>query len=107
MSSKSVKQKDLALSDKVQVIKEPESKTLQKLVAAKFHASQSQVSRIWKTQKKISENHRNNINLSRKRARGSSQKDVDEVLLRWFTQTKSRGLQISGPMLQQKAKDLA
>ena len=26
--------------------------------------------------------------------------------MRWFTQAKSQGLQISGPMLQQKAKDL-
>ena len=58
-------------------------------------------------QEKILENHRNNINPSRKRARGSSQKDVDEVLWRWFTLAKSRGLQISGPMLQQKAKDSA
>ena len=107
MSSKSVKRKDLALSDKVQVMKELENKTSQKLVAAKFHVSRSQVSRIWKTREKILENHCNNINPSIKRARGSSQKDVEEVLLRWFTQAKSRGLEISGPMLQQKAKDLA
>ena len=59
------------------------------------------------TTKKITDDHRNNINPSRKRFRESSQKDVEDVLLRWFKQAKTRGMPISGPMLQQKAEDLA
>ena len=56
MSSKSIKRKDLALNDKVQVVKELESKTSEKLVAAKFHLSQSQVLQIWNMQEKFLEN---------------------------------------------------
>ena len=81
------------------------NKMSQKIVAAKFSVSQSQVSQIWKTKEKLLQSHSNNINPSWKHARESSQKDVEEVLLLWFTQAKSQGLKISCPMLQQKAKD--
>ena len=107
MTSKLGKRKDLCLSDKIQVINELESNTSQTIIAAKFKVSQSQVSRIWKAREKLLESHRKNINPSRKRARESIHKDVDEELLHWFTQAKGQGLLITGPMLRQKAKDLS
>ena len=82
MSSKCAKREDLCLSDKVQVIKALESKKSQKIVAAEFNVSQSQVSRIWKAKEKLLLDHRKNINPARKRVRESTQKDVEEVLLR-------------------------
>ena len=107
MANKPMNRKDLSLGEKVAVIKELESKTSQRVVAEKYNVSQSAILQIWRAREKITDDHHNNINPSRKRFRESSQKDVEDVLLRWFKQAKTRGMPISGPMLQQKAKDLA
>jgi len=102
--SKQLKRKDLALSDKRLVIEELEKKTSQSAVAKKFGISQSQVSRIFKSKYKILAAH-HNVNPSRKRTRKSTHEDVEDALLQWFKQAKSRVLLISGPMLREKAKD--
>ena len=49
--------------------------------------------------------HRSNINPTHKRARKNTQ-EVEDALLQWFKQAKSRGLIITGPMLRKKTKDL-
>ena len=49
--------------------------------------------------------HRSNKNPTHKRARKSTQQDVEDALLQWFKQAKSRGLIITGPMLREKAKN--
>ena len=50
--------------------------------------------------------HCSNTNPAHKRARKSTQEEVEDALLQWFKQAKSRGLLITGPMLHEKAKDL-
>ena len=104
-TSKHIKRKDLSLADKILVIDELEKKTLQSTVTKKFGISQSQVSRILKSKKKLFSAHRSNKNPTRKRARKSTQEDVEDALLQWFKQAKSRGLIITGPMLHEKAKN--
>ena len=104
-TSKHIKRKDLSLADKILVIDELEKKTLQSTVAKKFGISQSQVSRILKSKKKLFSAHRSNKNPTRKRARKSTQEDVEDALLQWFKQAKSRGLIITGPMLREKVKN--
>ena len=88
MASNCIKRKDSCLSDKVKVIHVLESKKLQKTLAAESNVSQSQVSRTWKAKEKLLLDHRSNINPTRKRFRESTRKDIEEVLLRWFTQAK-------------------
>ena len=56
-------------------------------------------------QEKLFSAHRSNKNPTCKRARKSTQKDVENALLQWFKQAKSRGLIITGPMLREKAKN--
>ncbi|CAK8676232.1 unnamed protein product [Clavelina lepadiformis] len=97
------KRKDLTLSDKIHVIVEFDKKTSQSAVVKKFRILQSQVSRILKPKEKLSA-HRSNINPSSKKARKSTHEDVEDALLQWFKQAKSRGLLISGPMLNEKQK---
>ena len=101
---KPVKRKDLCLSDRI-LVEKLEKKATQCEVAKEFGISQSQVSRIWKTKQKLLSAHQGNINPSRKRARDSTHADVEEALLLWFKQAKSRRMVISGPMLLEKAKD--
>ena len=104
-TSKHIKRKDLSLADKILVIDELVKKTSQSTVAKKIGISQSQVSRILKSKKKLFSAHRSNKNSTRKRARKSTQEDVEDALLQWFKQAKSRGLIITGPMLREKAKN--
>ena len=105
-TSKHIKCKDLSLADKILVIDELEKKTSQSTVAKKFGISQSQVSQIFKSKEKLFSAHHSNKNPIRKRARKSTQEDVEDALLQWFKQAKSRGLIITGPMLREKAKNI-
>ena len=104
-TSKQIKRKDLTLADKILVL-ELKNKTSQSAVAKKFGILQSQVSRIFAAKEKLLSAHRSNTNPARKRARKSTQEEVEDALLQWFKQAKSRGLLITGPMLREKAKDL-
>ena len=101
-TSKHIKRKDLSLADKILVIDELEKKTSQSTVAKKFGISQSQVLQILKSKEKLFSAHRSNKNPTRKRERKSTQEDVEDALLQWFKQAKSRGLIITGPMLREK-----
>ena len=103
---KQIKCKDLTLADKILVHDELKNKTSQNAVAKKFGISQSQVSRIFAAKEKLLSAHRSNTNPARKRARKSTQEEVEDALLQWLKQAKSRGLLITGPMLSEKAKDL-
>ena len=104
MANKPMNRKDLSLGEKVAVIKELESKTSQRVVAEKYNVSQLAILRIWRAREKITDDHCNNINPSRKRFRESSQKDVEDVLLRWFKQAKTRGMPISVQCSNKKLK---
>ena len=104
-TSKHIKPKDLSLADKILVIDQLEKKTLQSTVAKKFGISQSQVLQILKSKEKLFSAHHSNKNPTRKKARKSTQEDVEDALLQWFKQAKSRGLIITGPMLREKAKN--
>ena len=104
--SKQIKRKDLTLADKILVLDELEKKKSQSAVAKQFGISQSQVSRIFSAKEKLLFAHRSNTNPARKRARKSTQEEVEDALLQWFKLAKSRGLLITGPMLREKAKDL-
>ena len=46
-------------------------------------------------------------NAARKRQRTSQHPDVDEALLLWFKDARSRSIPVSGPILQAKAESLA
>ena len=63
------------------------------------------MSRIQKSKEKLLSAHHSNINPTCRRARKSTE-GVEDALLQWFKQAKSRGLIITGPMLHEKAKDL-
>jgi len=67
----------------------------------------SQISRILKQKEQLLQDWQNNSNLDRKRKRTGKAEDVEEALLRWFAQARSRQLPISGPLLTEKATQLA
>ncbi|KAL3842406.1 hypothetical protein ACJMK2_020441 [Sinanodonta woodiana] len=99
--------KSLTLAQRFEVIKCVENKRSQASVAIEFGVSHSVISRILKNKEKIIEDWKNNSNPSQKRKRGGKSKYVEEALLQWFAQARSRHIPINGPLLLEKADQLA
>ncbi|KAL3859266.1 hypothetical protein ACJMK2_009493 [Sinanodonta woodiana] len=99
--------KSLTLAQRLEVIKCVENNRTQASVALEFGVSQSVISRILKKKENIVKDWQNNSNPSQKRKRGGKAKDVEEALLQWFAQARSRPIPINGPLLLEKANQLA
>jgi DDE superfamily endonuclease/Tc5 transposase DNA-binding domain/CENP-B N-terminal DNA-binding domain len=99
--------KTLTLAQRVEVLKRLDNKHSQSSVALEFGVNQSQISRIQKNKDKIFEEWQNNTNPDRKRKRTGKAEAVEEALLRWFAQARSRQIPVSGPLLMEKADQLA
>ncbi|XP_067400532.1 tigger transposable element-derived protein 3 [Emydura macquarii macquarii] len=99
----------LSLAEKIQVLEMlDESKMSQSEVARRFQVSQPQISRICKNKEKLLADWcSGTANRERKRKRESKYSSIDEALLCWFHIARSKMRDITGPMLLQKAKELA
>ncbi|XP_041361927.1 tigger transposable element-derived protein 4-like [Gigantopelta aegis] len=70
--------------------------------------SQSQVCRIAGKREDIRTRYEcNKTNPERKRLRSGKAEDVEGALSEWFDSARSRDIPVSGPILAEKAKDLA
>lgn len=101
------KRVDLSLSDKVKVINMLKAKQSQTDIAKKIGISQSQVSRVCKSQDEIMKKWKSNDNPERKRQRTGKAADVESALAVWFSNSRGRDVPLSGPVLQEKAQELA
>jgi len=102
----SSKRKALSLSERMDVIKRLEEDESQASVAKNYGVHPSAISRILKQKDQIIDAWQND-NLERKRNRTGKVEDVEEALLRWFSQARSRQLPVSGPLLMEKVNMLA
>jgi len=99
--------KTLTLAQRVDVIERLNRNESQTSIATAFGVNQSQISRIQKNKDKIIEEWQRNSNPDRKRKRVGKSEDIEEALVRWFSQARSRQLPVSGPLLMEKADQLA
>ena len=99
--------KTLNLSQRVDVLERLQRKESQTSIASLYGVNQSQISRIQKNRDNIIDEWQRNSNPDRKRKRVGKSEDVEEGLLRWFSQARAHQLPISGPLLMQKAEKLA
>ncbi|XP_075425830.1 tigger transposable element-derived protein 3 [Ascaphus truei] len=99
----------LSLAEKIRVLEMlDESKMSQSEVARIFLVSQPQISRICKNKEKLLADWcSGTANRQRKRKRESKYSGIDEALLCWFHIARTKMWDITGPMLLQKAKELA
>ncbi|XP_070550158.1 tigger transposable element-derived protein 4-like [Ptychodera flava] len=74
--------------------------------AKKFGVSTSQVSRLVKAKQQIFDQF-DTGNHNRKRQRAGKEEEVGSALFLWFQQKISQGARLSGPLLKQKATELA
>jgi len=76
-------------------------------IAKSYGVHPSSISRIMKQKEQIVDDWQNNTNPDHKRKRTGKSEDVEEALLRWFTQPRSRQVQVSGTLIMEKANSLA
>jgi len=101
------KRNDLSLADKYEVVKLLDQKISQYEIAKKLGCSQSQVSRNSSKREDRRTQFDSNANPSRKRQRTGKAEDIETDLSQWFAHARSREIPITGPILEEKARDFA
>ena len=105
-----LQRKTLTLEDRINVIKDSESLSLSSLkLAEKYKCGKTQTCDILKNKRKWQDEYEN-CKTSSKRQRLSARpykEAFEDDLFEWFSKCRAKGLPVNGPMLQQKAKDLA
>lgn len=101
------KRNDLSLADKFEIVKLLDQKISQSEIGRKSGCSQSVVSRIAGKREEIRSQYETNCNPVRKRQRVGKAADVEIALSEWFEHARAKDIPLSGPLLQEKAQDLA
>ncbi|KAK9737042.1 CENP-B N-terminal DNA-binding domain [Popillia japonica] len=108
MASSSVKRKDLTLREKVEVIKYVNKmKCRQSEVAKKYEISQAQLCKLLKRKYYVLTDWRENLKLTQKRKRSGKELQVEGDLMEWFRERRARNVPICGPILKEKAEQIA
>ncbi|GFS01038.1 tigger transposable element-derived protein 3-like [Elysia marginata] len=99
----------LTMEQKLKIIEEmTSSNNLNFAETARKHGvSRSVVSRLWKTREETLSTAKDFQNLSRKRKNRFKEEDVDIALDTWLGQKNKQNPRINGPILKQKAQQLA
>lgn len=103
----SAKRKAVSMDTKLQVIRALESGQKMSKVVEKFDLVYSTISSIWYARAKIEAAATTNCNHASKKLRKATQDDLDQALLKWFSQQRSLNIPVSGPILKVKADQLA
>ncbi|XP_032875993.1 uncharacterized protein LOC116972426 [Amblyraja radiata] len=108
MESTRKKQKELTLSEKIQVLELLQRQKISQMELAKrFGVTQPVISRLIKNKEKVMMEWHTNSNPDRKRKREGRDNDVDSALFQWFQIAKAQHVVISDEILAAKAKCLA
>ena len=106
--SNSPKRKCLTLDERVEVVKLLESGQSSRVIAAKLGVGRTQIQNVCKRKREIMEEYDSNSNPESKRVRRVTANDeINELCYKWFVDATSRQVNVSGPLLQQKALKIA
>jgi hypothetical protein len=108
-SSKTTKKRiELPLRKKIAVIKASESGRSQRDLAKDFGIGKTQVGNILKRRRELEEAFERNEPLSKRRCSYTSSNDeLNDKIWRWFSLARSQSIPVSGPMIQEKAREFA
>src|SRR5699024_4347588 len=98
------KRKMLSIEEKGAIIARLENGESNASLSNEFGISHSTVTTIWKNKEKIKCAFNDNL-LKLKKLRSSTHPDIEAALLQWFKDKRSKGIPITGPLLQQKAEE--
>ncbi|CAF3934434.1 unnamed protein product, partial [Adineta steineri] len=95
----------LTLSDKVQLIRENEQHVNYRTLAENYQISIDSVSNIIKRKAEYLENYEQNENSNKKRNfRDEFNQQLDQKVYEWFVTQRSKNIPISGPLIQEQAR---
>lgn len=102
------RRKTLSFEEKIALINAVSNrKGKKKDVAARFGVRPSTLSTILKAKDRIFTAVSSGTSGARKKLRTSTYEDVDKAVLRWILDMRTRNVPLNGPMLQEKARDIA
>lgn len=103
------KRQDLSVKQKCDLLKSYDvlPKISLRDAAARLNVSHCTLNRILKNRSNIERAIIDNESDSRKRKRSGKEEVVDKALKEWFLQVRKKDARINGPLLRQKAEDLA
>ncbi|KAH6920480.1 hypothetical protein HPB50_028532 [Hyalomma asiaticum] len=102
------RRKQFSLQEKVDLLREIDSGKKQIDLCRKRGIAPSTVATIWKDREKILKLHqKSQLAPTRKRLRLGNFQDVDQAVLTWFKDARLQNIPVSGPMLQEKAREFA
>lgn len=105
-TSSGAKRKAVDIATKMAIVNELAQGAKNGDLVKKYGLSKSTISTIAKDKEKIL-GATVNANPTRKRLRKVTYADVEDALLKWFADARSRNVPISGPLMLSKAKDFA
>lgn len=100
------KRKVFTVEEKAHIVWRLENGDTNVNIAKEFHVSHSTISTIWKNRAKVKDLFEKN-SLKLKRSRPCQHNVIDLALLNWFKQQRTNNIPISGPILLEKANELA
>lgn len=100
--------RELPLQEKIDLIKEKERGSSHRQLSERFRISIGSVSNIVKRKLEYTEDYETNRNKKiNRRCREDSNQDVNEGVYEWFVAQRSKNIPISGPILQEYARNYA
>ena len=82
-------------------------KISQRAAATKLEISQPLLCKLLKNRYEIETACLENANVDRKRKRGGKDEEVGSTLKKWFSDVREKDARVNGPLMKQKAEDLA
>ena len=101
---------NLSLSEKITIIDEYENGPIksQRKIADKYNVSKSTVAEMLRNKVVLKNAYMLNANTKRKRFNSQSRyADINALVWTWYKNAREAGIQMSGPMIQEKALQLA
>lgn len=97
----------LSLKLRVEVIRESYSGLSQRALALKFNCSKTQIQNILKDKDRLLREWKEGGSQFVKRKRKQRNENVNSFVWEWFKEARAKGLPLSGPILQEKAREFA
>ena len=97
----------MTLSEKIHLIHENDANASYRTLADKYKISIGSVSNIIKRKAEYMENYEQNENSAKKRnLRDEFSHQLDQEVYEWFVAQRSKNIPISGPLLQERARQV-
>lgn len=104
----STKRKCLTLEDRVKALKMMEAGKSCRSVADQMGVGKTQIQSILKRKRELLDEYEGNVNTQLKRQRRTTDNDeINELVYKWFLDATSRHVNVSGPLLKEKALKFA